>query len=120
MPKITYLKALQILDSRGTPTVEVDMAIENGIICRASVPSGASTGKYEAVELRDGDKNYFGKSVLKAIENVNVKIKDQVINNNYDNAKEFDNKLLEIDGSENKSILGANAVLACSLALLNV
>ena len=118
MPKITYLKALQILDSRGTPTVEVDMAIENGIICRASVPSGASTGKYEAVELRDGDKNYFGKSVLKAIENVNVKIKDQVINNNYDNAKEFDNKLLEIDGSENKSILGANAVLACSLAFI--
>ena len=118
MPKIKYLKARQILDSRGSPTVEVDMSIDDGEIFRASVPSGASTGKYEAVELRDNNDNYNGKSVHNAVSNVNDLIKNKIINKNFNNIYEFDNEILNLDNTANKSNLGANAILACSLSFI--
>ncbi len=118
MPKIKYLKARQILDSRGSPTVEVDMSIDDGQIFRASVPSGASTGKYEAVELRDNNDNYNGKSVHNAVSNVNDLIKNKIINKNFNSIYEFDNEILNLDNTANKSNLGANAILACSLSFM--
>lgn len=118
MPKIKYLKARQILDSRGSPTVEVDMSIDDGQIFRASVPSGASTGKYEAVELRDNNDNYNGKSVHNAVSNVNDLIKNKIINKNFNSIYEFDNEILNLDNTANKSNLGANAILACSLSFI--
>ena len=118
MPKIKYLKARQILDSRGSPTVEVDMSIDDGQIFRASVPSGASTGKYEAVELRDNNDNYNGKSVHNAVSNVNNLIKNKIINKNFNSIYEFDNEILNLDNTANKSNLGANAILACSLSFM--
>ena len=118
MPKIKYLKARQILDSRGSPTVEVDMSIDDGEIFRASVPSGASTGKYEAVELRDNNDNYNGKSVHNAVSNVNDLIKNKIINKNFNSIYEFDNEILNLDNTANKSNLGANAILACSLSFI--
>ena len=118
MPKIKYLKARQILDSRGSPTVEVDMSIDDGEIFRASVPSGASTGKYEAVELRDNNDNYNGKSVHNAVSNVNDLIKNKIINKNFNSIYEFDNEILNLDNTANKSNLGANAILACSLSFM--
>ena len=118
MPKIKYLKARQILDSRGSPTVEVDMSIDDGQIFRASVPSGASTGKYEAVELRDNNDNYNGKSVHNAVSNVNDLIKNKIINKNFNSIYEFDNEILNLDNTSNKSNLGANAILACSLSFM--
>ena len=118
MPKIKYLKARQILDSRGSPTVEVDMSIDDGQIFRASVPSGASTGKYEAVELRDNNDNYNGKSVHNAVSNVNDLIKNKIINKNFNSIYEFDNEILNLDNTANKSNLGANAILACSLCFI--
>ena len=118
MPKIKYLKARQILDSRGSPTVEVDMSIDDGEIFRASVPSGASTGKYEAVELRDNNDNYSGKSVHNAVSNVNDLIKNKIINKNFNSIYEFDNEILNLDNTANKSNLGANAILACSLSFI--
>ena len=118
MPKIKYLKARQILDSRGSPTVEVDMSIDDGEVFRASVPSGASTGKYEAVELRDNNDNYNGKSVHNAVSNVNDLIKNKIINKNFNSIYEFDNEILNLDNTANKSNLGANAILACSLSFM--
>ena len=118
MPKIKYLKARQILDSRGSPTVEVDMSIDDGEIFRASVPSGASTGKYEAVELRDNNDNYNGKSVHNAVSNVSDLIKNKIINKNFNSIYEFDNEILNLDNTANKSNLGANAILACSLSFI--
>ena len=118
MPKIKYLKARQILDSRGSPTVEVDMSIDDGQIFRASVPSGASTGKYEAVELRDGNKSYNGKSVHNAVSNINNLIKNKIMNKSFNNIYEFDNEILSLDNTVNKSNLGANAILACSLSFM--
>ena len=118
MPKIKYLKARQILDSRGSPTVEVDMSIDDGEVFRASVPSGASTGKYEAVELRDNNDNYNGKSVHNAVSNVNDLIKNKIINKNFNSIYEFDNEILNLDNTANKSNLGANAILACSLSFI--
>ena len=118
MPKIKYLKARQILDSRGSPTVEVDMSIDDEEIFRASVPSGASTGKYEAVELRDNNDNYNGKSVHNAVSNVNDLIKNKIINKNFNSIYEFDNEILNLDNTANKSNLGANAILACSLSFI--
>ncbi|HSF46644.1 MAG TPA: phosphopyruvate hydratase, partial [Chitinophagaceae bacterium] len=107
-----------ILDSRGNPTVEVDVITENGILGRAAVPSGASTGKHEAVELRDNDKSvYMGRGVLKAVENVNEKIADQLIGLNVNEQAFIDSRLIDIDGTENKSKLGANATLAVSMAV---
>ena len=116
--KISKIHARQILDSRSNPTVEVDVVLENGILGRASVPSGASTGAFEAVELRDNDKNiYNGKSVLKAVENVNKLISKQVVGMNAFNQKEIDKVMLKLDGTENKANLGANAILGVSLAV---
>ena len=102
MAKITYLKGRQILDSRGTPTVEVDMSVDNGQICRGSVPSGASTGSHEAVELRDGNlKEFNGKGVKNAVENINSSIKSSVTNVRFESIDEFDNFLLDLDGTQN-------------------
>ncbi len=117
--KIKDIKAREILDSRGNPTVEVDVILENGIMGRASVPSGASTGVREALELRDGDKSrYNGKGVLKAVNNVNTQIRDLVIGMDVENQKEIDYAMINLDGTETKSKLGANAILGVSMACL--
>ena len=114
---IKQIKARQILDSRGNPTVETDVFLSNGVGARASVPSGASTGEGEALELRDGDpKNYRGKSVQKAIWNVNNKIADVLVGNSAEQ-KTVDNLMIELDGTDNKASLGANATLSVSLAV---
>ena len=115
---IEEVKALEILDSRGNPTVQVEVMLEDGSYGVAMVPSGASTGSFEAVELRDGDSSrHFGKGVLKAVENVNTIIRDAIIGMNaYDQAK-LDKTLIELDGTENKAKLGANATLGVSLAV---
>ena len=113
---ISNIKARQILDSRGNPTVEADVFLESGQAGRAAVPSGVSTGTGEALELRDGDKKFYGgKSVLKAVWNVNSKIKDILVGNSAEQ-KVVDQMMLDLDGTENKSNLGANAILAVSLA----
>lgn len=118
MVEIIDLIARQILDSRGNPTVEVEVLTENYTIGRAAVPSGASTGKYEAVELRDGDQSrYLGKGVLKACENVEERIKDAIIGEDVFDQRYIDQLMLEIDGTGNKSKLGANAILGVSLAV---
>ena len=118
MSKIKDIKAREILDSRGNPTIEVDVILENGIVGRASVPSGASTGTKEALELRDNDKNrYMGKGVLKAINNVNI-LKKSLIGMDADNQKLIDETLIKLDGTENKEKYGANAILGISLANL--
>ena len=110
--------AREILDSRGNPTVEVDVYLKGGIYGRAAVPSGASTGDYEAVELRDGDKGrYGGKGVLKAVENVNDKIAPELVEMQALEQTAIDELLLELDGTEDKSRLGANAILGVSLAV---
>ncbi len=115
--KIKKIHARQILDSRSTPTVEVEVTLENGVMGRASVPSGASTGAFEAVELRDGDKKYFnGKSVLKAVGYVNGEIAKAVQGMNVYDQKAIDKTMLALDGTENKAHLGANAILGVSLA----
>ena len=115
--KIKYVKAREILDSRSNPTVEVEMILENGVSSVASVPSGASTGSKEAIELRDGENRYHGKGVLKAVNNVNNIIAPKIIGMEI-NQKNIDNLLIELDGTDNKSRLGANAILAVSLASL--
>ena len=116
--KIEKVVGREILDSRGNPTVEVDVLIESGAFGRAAVPSGASTGENEAIELRDGDKKrYGGKGVLKAVENVNKVIAPAVIGMSALNQREIDHKLLELDGTKTKSKLGANAMLGVSLAV---
>jgi len=115
---IEDVTARQILDSRGNPTVEVDVTLEDGSIGRAAVPSGASTGIYEACELRDGDDNaYLGKGVLKAVENVNEKIGPELIGVEAFDQRGIDQFMIEMDGTENKSNLGANAILGVSLAV---
>ncbi len=116
MSHIISIHARQILDSRGNPTVEADVITENGIVGRAAVPSGASTGTHEAVELRDGGKAYMGKGVQKAVSNVNTFIAEALVGENVLNQREIDSILLELDGTENKKKLGANAILAVSLA----
>ena len=116
--KIKDIKACEVLDSRGNPTVEVEVILENGIKGRAIVPSGASTGEKEAVELRDGDKKrYNGKGVLKAVANVNEKIAPAIIGMCASNQRCIDFKMLELDGTKYKSVLGANAILGVSLAV---
>ncbi|MBL6657798.1 MAG: phosphopyruvate hydratase [Flavobacteriales bacterium] len=118
MTKIVSIHARQILDSRGNPTVEADVTTENGIVGRAAVPSGASTGKHEAVELRDGDKDvYVGKGVLKAVNNVNTLISDELKGMSVNNQASIDKAMIQLDGTENKSKLGANAMLAVSMAV---
>ena len=117
MSLILDVHARQILDSRGNPTVEVDVITDNGFRGRAAVPSGASTGEYEAVELRDGGKEYLGKGVLKAVENVNDIIAEEIIGMNVFDQNLIDKVLIELDGTPNKSKLGANAILGVSLAV---
>ena len=117
MTSIYSIRAREILDSRGNPTVEVDVALEDGSVGTSAVPSGASTGQYEAIELRDGDKNrYHGKGVLKALDNVQNVIRPNVIGFDAYDQEKLDSKLIELDGTENKSNLGANSILAVSLA----
>jgi enolase len=116
MPTITKIHAREILDSRGNPTVEVEMTLSDGSKHRASVPSGASTGAYEAVELRDGGSRYCGKGVLKAIDNVNNTIGPAMVGKDPTNQKDIDETMLKLDGTPNKANLGANAILGVSLA----
>ena len=118
MSKIKNVTGREVLDSRGNPTVEVDVVLESGILGRAIVPSGASTGEREALELRDGGSRYMGKGVQKAVENVNTIIKNAVIGMDSLNQKELDEKMIELDGTKTKSKLGANAILAVSMANL--
>ncbi|MBU2213238.1 phosphopyruvate hydratase [Patescibacteria group bacterium] len=118
MPAISSLKARQILDSRGNPTVEVDCLLDDGSFGRAAVPSGASTGTHEALELRDGDKSVFGgKSVLKAVENVEKVIALALKRQDASDQRAVDKKMIELDGTDNKSKLGANAILGVSMAV---
>lgn len=117
MAAIMDVHAREILDSRGNPTVEVEMVLEDGTLSRAGVPSGASTGKFEATELRDGDeKRYGGKGVLQAVENVNTKIAEAILGWDASDQRGLDHILVNLDGTENKSRLGANAILGVSLA----
>jgi enolase len=117
MTKITDIKAREIMDSRGNPTVEADVFVDGGVMGRAAVPSGASTGTREAVELRDGDKQrYFGKGVLKAVANANGELRDALLGCDVMDQRGLDDKMIALDGTETKSRLGANALLAISLA----
>ena len=116
MPVIKEVTAREILDSRGNPTVEVEVKLDNGFIGRAAVPSGASTGAFEAVELRDGGKRYLGKGVEIAVKNINDKISKVVIGLKADEQRVLDEKMISLDGTKNKSVLGANAILGVSLA----
>src|SRR6185295_9049489 len=114
---IARVHARQILDSRGNPTIEVEAELESGALGRAAVPSGASTGQFEAVELRDGDKSlYGGKSVLRAVQNVETELAAAVVGADAEDQRRLDHVLIEVDGTENKSRLGANAILGVSLA----
>ena len=116
--RIKDIRGREILDSRGNPTVEVDVILENGIIGRAAVPSGASTGEREALEMRDGGKRYQGKGVLKAVENVNGPLRDLVIGMDAEKQEELDYAMIKLDGTNTKSKLGANAILGVSMAAL--
>ncbi|WP_396179006.1 phosphopyruvate hydratase [Flavobacterium sp.] len=117
MSIIIKIHARQILDSRGNPTIEVDVITENGVLGRAAVPSGASTGEHEAVELRDGGKAFMGKGVRKAVENVNLRIAEELLGTSVFEQNLIDQKMIELDGTHNKSNLGANAILGVSLAV---
>lgn len=117
MARIVDVKASEVLDSRGNPTVEVEVYLASGLVGSAMVPSGASTGEREAIELRDGDKSrYLGKGVLKAVENVNTTIREAVIGMDAVNQAALDQKMIELDGTHNKAVLGANAILGVSMA----
>lgn len=117
MSIILSIHARQILDSRGNPTVEVDVVTENGILGRAAVPSGASTGEHEAVELRDGGNTFMGKGVLKAVENVNATLAERIVGMSVFEQNKIDQMMIDLDGTPNKSTLGANAILGVSLAV---
>ena len=118
MSTILDIQAREILDSRGNPTVEVDVTLEDGAVGRAAVPSGASTGAYEAVEMRDDDKDrYNGKGVLKAVDSVNFEISDAIIGADALDQAGLDQSLIELDGTNNKGRLGANAILGVSMAV---
>src|SRR5580700_1233107 len=117
MSRIADVRGREIIDSRGNPTVEADVVLLSGVVGRAAVPSGASTGSREAVELRDGDaKRYLGKGVLKAVANVNTVLAPALVGHDVRDQAGIDQKLLELDGTDNKARLGANALLAVSLA----
>jgi enolase len=116
MSIIVKIFARQIFDSRGNPTIEVDVITENGIIGRAAVPSGASTGEHEAVELRDGGKPFLGKGVLTAVNNVNTIIAEELVGTSVFEQNKIDQLMIDLDGTPNKSKLGANAILGVSLA----
>ena len=115
---ITDLKARTIIDSRGNPTVEVDCFVDEILMGRAAVPSGASTGSHEAVELRDGTKDWMGKGVTEAVNNVNNEIKDLLIGLDVSNQEEIDASMLTLDGTSNKGRLGANAILGASMSVI--
>src|ERR1700733_10896853 len=118
MSQIAKIHAREIIDSRGNPTIEVDVQLESGALGRAAVPSGASTGAHEAVELRDGDaERYNGKGVLRAVENVNEEIADAVTGMDGLDQIALDGAMIELDGTPNKSRFGANAILGVSLAV---
>src|SRR5438094_618811 len=118
MSAIVDIQAREILDSRGNPTVEVDVLLDDGSFGRAAVPSGASTGAYEAMELRDGDTSrYLGKGVLKAVGAANGEISDRLLGIDGEDQRDIDLAMIELDGTENKSRLGANAILGVSLAV---
>ncbi|MEY2864044.1 MAG: hypothetical protein RLY58_1751, partial [Pseudomonadota bacterium] len=117
MSQITDIRAREILDSRGNPTIEADVTLASGVVGRACAPSGASTGSREALELRDGDKSrYMGKGVRGAVQNVNTDIRDLLLGHSARDQQGLDDKLIALDHTENKSKLGANAMLAVSLA----
>ncbi|MBT3797601.1 MAG: phosphopyruvate hydratase, partial [Porticoccaceae bacterium] len=117
MSNIADIRAFEILDSRGNPTVQADVILENGIVGTATSPSGASTGSREALELRDGDKErYLGKGVLTAVNNINTTIKDLLLGTSASDQRTLDDAMIAADGTENKAVLGANAILAVSLA----
>jgi enolase len=118
MAKIVDIRAREILDSRGNPTLEADVVLESGVIGSAMVPSGASTGEREAIELRDGDKNrYLGKGVLNAVNNVNTEIRAAILGMDANDQEAIDNKMIALDGTDNKARLGANAILSVSMAV---
>ena len=117
MSVITKIHARQILDSRGNPTVEVDVTTEKGYFGRAAVPSGASTGEHEAVELRDGGSSFMGKGVSNAVKNVNNVLSEAILGMSVFNQEEIDKKMIDLDGTPNKSKLGANSILGISLAV---
>ncbi|MZH46523.1 MAG: phosphopyruvate hydratase, partial [Nitrospinae bacterium] len=117
MTEIIGVPGRQITDSRGNPTVEVDVLTENGALGRAAVPSGASTGVHEAVELRDGGAQWMGKGVQQAVDNVNEKIAPEIVGMFVTDQADIDQRMLDIDGTPNKANLGANAILAVSLAV---
>jgi len=117
MPTITHVHGRQILDSRGNPTVEVEVALDGGAIGRAAVPSGASTGEFEATELRDGGERWGGKGVTRAVANVNGEIAAALNGADPADQAAIDRMLIELDGTANKSLLGANAILGASLAV---
>ena len=117
---IQEIVAREVLDSRGNPTVEVEVVLDDGSFGRAAVPSGASTGAHEAVELRDGDKGrYLGKGVRAAVKAVNTEISDALLGRDAEDQRDIDAVMIELDGTENKSRLGANAILGVSLAALH-
>ena len=116
MSIIINIHARQIFDSRGNPTIEVDVTTENGYLGRAAVPSGASTGEHEAVELRDGGKDFMGKGVLNAVDNVNTIIAQELLGFSVFEQNKVDQMMIDLDGTPNKSKLGANAILGVSLA----
>ena len=116
MTEIKSVKAREIVDSRGNPTVEADVILSNGVVGRAAVPSGASTGSREAIELRDGGSRYLGKGVLKAVDNVNGAIAKAIIGKDASDQADIDRIMIELDGTDNKANLGANALLAVSMA----
>ena len=117
MTKIANIKAREVLDSRGNPTVEADVILEDGTLGRACAPSGASTGSREALELRDGDASrYLGKGVTKAVNAVNTTIREALVGKDASDQRALDQIMIELDGTENKANLGANAILAVSLA----
>src|SRR6195256_1513516 len=116
--KITKVHARQVIDSRGNPTVEADVILDGGALGRAAVPSGASTGQHEALELRDGDKSkYLGKGVLRAVANANTEIAKAVVGLDAADQRALDKRLIDLDGTPAKSRLGANAILAVSMAV---
>src|SRR4051794_9554656 len=118
MATIEGIVAREILDSRGNPTVEVEIGLDDGTITRAAVPSGASTGAFEALELRDGDKSrYGGKGVLKAVENINERVEPELLGYEASDQRAIDQRMLDLDGTPDKSDLGANAILGVSLAV---
>jgi len=118
MSAIKSIHARQILDSRGNPTIEVDTLLEDGTLGRASVPSGASIGEYEAVEIRDNQQSYMGKSVLSAVNNINKIITPTIIGQNSDDYQTIDNQMIDLDNTPNKSSLGANAILGVSMSII--